>query len=69
MDELVTLEVTFKVRYPVSNGWYGVKTPEEVAREEKYYLESQGASMADDITEQAEVVSLVSVEVVDTESE
>lgn len=69
MDEMVMLEVTFKVRYPVSNGWYGVATPEEVANEEKYYLEMQGASMADDLTEQAESVSLVSVTVVDTASE
>lgn len=69
MDELVTLEVTFKVRYLVSNGWYGVETPEEVAREEKYHLEGLGANMAEDIIETAEAVSLVSVEVVDTESE
>lgn len=69
MEDTVELEVTFKVRYTVHSDWYGTTDHEGITEAEFQHLQSEGIDMIGSVDSQADSVALVSVTVVDTESE
>lgn len=69
MEDILELEVTFKVRYTVHSDWYGTTDHQGIIEAEKQHLLSEGIDMIGSVDSQADSVALVDVTVVDTESE